>query len=215
MILEAAFLQVRAGQSQAFESAFREAQALIASMPGYLSHELQRCLEREGEYLLLVRWESVAAHEEGFRKSPQYAQWRKLLHPFFACRNGRLKLREFADGTGQLIHYDRADDAGSKVSDYVIAPAADPGALREALTRGCGELGRVRKRRTLYLVDRTRIHLDRVEGLGDFLELEVVLAEGEPESTGHETAAALLRALGVAESQLVRGAYLDLLLGSR
>ena len=83
MILEAAYLQVGPGQSEAFESAFREAQAIISSMPGYRSHELQRCLEREGHYLLLVRWDSVAAHEEGFRKSPGYQQWRKLLHHFY------------------------------------------------------------------------------------------------------------------------------------
>lgn len=83
MILEAAPLQVRPGQSEAFESAFREAQSIIASMLGYLSHELQRCLEREGHYLLLVRWESVAAHEEGFRKSPQYQRWKLLLHHFY------------------------------------------------------------------------------------------------------------------------------------
>jgi heme-degrading monooxygenase HmoA len=83
MILEAALLQVRPGQSSAFEDAFREAQAIISSMPGYRSHELQRCLEREGQYLLLVRWDSVAAHEEGFRKSPGYQQWRKLLHHFY------------------------------------------------------------------------------------------------------------------------------------
>jgi heme-degrading monooxygenase HmoA len=83
MILEAAFLQVRPGQSATFEAAFLEAQSIIASMPGYLSHELQRCLEREGSYLLLVRWESVAAHEEGFRKSPQYQRWKKLLHHFY------------------------------------------------------------------------------------------------------------------------------------
>jgi heme-degrading monooxygenase HmoA len=83
MILEAAFLQVRRDQSEAFESAFHEAQLIISTMPGYRSHELQRCLEREGQYLLLVRWDSVAAHEEGFRKSPQYQQWRKLLHHFY------------------------------------------------------------------------------------------------------------------------------------
>ena len=83
MILEAASLSVNPGQSQAFEAAFREAQAIISSMPGYQSHELQRCLEREGQYLLLVRWDSVAAHEQGFRKSPQYQQWRKLLHHFY------------------------------------------------------------------------------------------------------------------------------------
>jgi heme-degrading monooxygenase HmoA len=83
MILEAAPLQVKAGQAKAFEAAFREAQAIIASMPGYRSHELQRCLEREGHYLLLVRWETLAAHEEGFRKSPQYQAWKKLLHHFY------------------------------------------------------------------------------------------------------------------------------------
>jgi heme-degrading monooxygenase HmoA len=83
MILEAASLQVRPGQAQAFEEAFREAQRIIASMPGYLSHELQRCLEREGHYLLLVRWESVDAHEVGFRKSPQNQEWRRLLHHFY------------------------------------------------------------------------------------------------------------------------------------
>ena len=83
MILEAALLQVRSGQSAAFEAAFGEAQRIISSMPGYRSHELQRCVEREGQYLLLVRWDSVAAHEEGFRKSPQYQEWRKLLHHFY------------------------------------------------------------------------------------------------------------------------------------
>lgn len=83
MILEAAPLQVRPGQSQAFESAFREAQSIISSMPGYVSHELQRCVEREGQYLLLVRWETVAAHEEGFRKSGGYQRWRQLLHHFY------------------------------------------------------------------------------------------------------------------------------------
>lgn len=94
MILEAAALQVKPGESQAFEAAFREAQAIIASMPGYRSHELQRCLERVGHYLLLVQWDSVAAHEEGFRKSPQYQQWRKLLHHFY-------------DPFPTVLHYER------------------------------------------------------------------------------------------------------------
>jgi heme-degrading monooxygenase HmoA len=83
VILEAATLQVKPGQSDAFEKAFGTAQSIIAAMPGYRSHELQRCLEREGHYLLLVRWESVADHEEGFRKSPRYQEWRELLHHFY------------------------------------------------------------------------------------------------------------------------------------
>ena len=83
MILEAAPLQVKSGQSESFESAFRQAQAIIASMPGYRSHELQKCIERKDHYLLLVRWDSVAAHEEGFRKSVQYQEWKRLLHHFY------------------------------------------------------------------------------------------------------------------------------------
>jgi heme-degrading monooxygenase HmoA len=83
MILEVAALQVRPGQSRAFEAAFREAQAIIASMKGYRSHQLQRCLEREGHYLLLVEWDSVADHEEGFRKSARYQEWKRLLHHFY------------------------------------------------------------------------------------------------------------------------------------
>ncbi len=83
MILEVAPLQVRAGQSAAFEAAFLEAQRIISAMPGYLSHELQRCIERPGEYVLLVRWETLEAHEVGFRKSAQYQEWKRLLHHFY------------------------------------------------------------------------------------------------------------------------------------
>jgi heme-degrading monooxygenase HmoA len=83
MILEAAMLHIRTGQSQAFEAAFARAQSIIASMPGYLGHELQRCLEVEGKYLLLVRWRSVDDHEIGFRQSPEYQEWKRLLHHFY------------------------------------------------------------------------------------------------------------------------------------
>ena len=96
MILEAAPLQVRPGQSQAFEAAFREAQAIISSMKGYRSHQLQRCIEREGHYLLLVEWDSLADHEEGFRKSPQYLEWKKLLHHFY-------------DPFPTVLHYERIE----------------------------------------------------------------------------------------------------------
>lgn len=83
MILEAAPLSVRPGQTEAFEAAFRQAQAIISSMPGYLSHELQRCIERDHEYLLLVRWKTLQDHEVGFRQSPQYQDWKRLLHHFY------------------------------------------------------------------------------------------------------------------------------------
>jgi heme-degrading monooxygenase HmoA len=83
LILEIAPLHVRAGQSERFEAAFRQAQRIIAAMPGYVSHELQRCLERPDEYVLLVRWQSLAAHEVGFRGSPEYLEWKALLHHFY------------------------------------------------------------------------------------------------------------------------------------
>ncbi|MBL0086893.1 MAG: class IV adenylate cyclase [Ideonella sp.] len=138
----------------------------------------------------------------------------QLIHQddtFFTVPHGRLKLRVFADGTGELIHYHRANADGPKVSDYAISTVSEPDSLREVLERACGLLGRVRKERILVLVGQTRIHLDRVEGLGDFLELEVVLRPGQPHAEGHAIARSLMQQLGVAESDLVSVAYLDLL----
>lgn len=130
---------------------------------------------------------------------------------FFSCARGRLKLREFPDGRGELIHYFRDDDRGPKVSDYLITPTDAPDLLRESLARALGIVGRVRKRRRLYLVDRTRIHLDRVEGLGDFVELEVVLAENESLQDGTTVARHIMSELGIAQDQLVEAAYVDLM----
>jgi predicted adenylyl cyclase CyaB len=129
---------------------------------------------------------------------------------FFSCASGRLKLRELSPSQGQLIYYSRPDVAGPKVSDYSISGTDSPAAMRETLGRALGIVGRVRKRRRLYLVDRTRIHLDEVEGVGSFVELEVVLAENESAAEGSETARHLMKSLGIGESQLVQGAYLDL-----
>ena len=130
---------------------------------------------------------------------------------FFCCDNGRLKLRAFPGGGGELIFYRRADTAGPKESFYLLAPVEDPDPLREALTLAYGSMGRVRKRRTLYLVGRTRVHLDRVDGLGTFLELEVVLREDEAAVAGDDEARAMMAVLGIAPAQLVEAAYVDLL----
>ncbi len=83
MILEIAVLDVRPGQESAFEAAFEQAQGIISSMPGYLSHQLQRCIENNSRYLLLVRWETLEDHTEGFRGSAEYQEWRRLLHHFY------------------------------------------------------------------------------------------------------------------------------------
>jgi len=130
---------------------------------------------------------------------------------FFTCERGRLKLRAFSAEEGELIFYRRADQEGPKESFYVRTPTRSPDSLREVLTLAYGEVGRVRKRRTLFMVGRTRIHLDEVEGLGDFLELEVVLRDDEPQDVGVREAEDLMARLQVQPSQLIDRAYVDLL----
>lgn len=130
---------------------------------------------------------------------------------FFACSTGRLKLRAFSATSGELIFYRRADLPGPKESFYVRSPTSDPQSLREALGLAHGVIGRVVKERTLYMVGRTRVHLDRVHDLGEFLELEVVLRDDEPVEAGVQEAHELMARLGVDRSQLVEGAYVDLL----
>lgn len=83
MVLEVAILDVKTGQEQDFEAAFEVAQNIIAGMEGYLSHQLQRCMENPGRYILLVNWTSLSAHTEGFRESAEYEHWRALLHHFY------------------------------------------------------------------------------------------------------------------------------------
>jgi predicted adenylyl cyclase CyaB len=130
---------------------------------------------------------------------------------FFHCRSGRLKLRSFSKDEGELIFYRRADQQGPKESFYLRTPTTTPEILRQSLSLACGEIGRVRKHRTLFLVGRTRIHLDIVEDLGHFLELEVVLDENEPVEVGAREAEQLMARLGIQESQLIERAYVDLL----
>lgn len=83
MILEAAVLYVKPGMEKEYEGAFRQASAIISSMNGYLSHELQRCMEVKGKYLLLVEWEKLEDHTVGFRESLEYQEWKRLLHHFY------------------------------------------------------------------------------------------------------------------------------------
>ncbi len=130
---------------------------------------------------------------------------------FFACARGRLKLRQFSATRGELIAYDREDVAGTKASHYFITPTVKPALLRETLTRALGVIRTVKKQRHLYLCGATRIHLDLVEGLGTFLELEVAMRPGQSAVEGERTAHELMDKLGVAPGDLVAGAYADLL----
>lgn len=130
---------------------------------------------------------------------------------FFSCATGRLKLRELAPDRGELIHYTRPDLPGPKLCQYTIAPTPVPSVLRAALADALGVVGRVRKRRRLYLAGTTRIHLDEVEGLGSYIELEVMLDERQTPQQGEAAAQQLKLKLGVPDAALVSGAYLDLM----
>ncbi|WP_299492172.1 antibiotic biosynthesis monooxygenase [Acaryochloris sp. IP29b_bin.137] len=83
MILEVAILDVIPGQEPQFHADFQQAQQIISAMPGYIEHELQRCLEKPSRHLLLVRWQTLDDHVEGFRKSAEYQQWKQLLHNYY------------------------------------------------------------------------------------------------------------------------------------
>lgn len=130
---------------------------------------------------------------------------------FFLCMNGRLKLRVFPESGAELIFYQRPDGKEPRESRYVISKTDSPGSLREVLKLAYGEACQVRKMRVLFLVGRTRIHLDSVEGLGCFLELEVVLAEDEQIESGVAEAHELLEKLGLSTHELVSEAYVDLI----
>jgi len=130
---------------------------------------------------------------------------------FFHSPQGRLKLRILAEDHGQLIYYERPDNAGPKQSDYYISTTREPRTLQDVLGRTYGLRGVVRKERWLYWIGNTRIHLDQVEGLGSFLELEVVLSAGQSIEEGQAIAAGLMDRLDVAEADLIDDAYIDLL----
>ena len=130
---------------------------------------------------------------------------------FFRCAQGRLKLRTFADGRGELIFYRRPDAAGPTESEFRKARTDDPRTMVEVLTAAIGAIGVVRKRRTLYLIGRTRVHLDDVEGLGDWLELEVELEAGQTPADAAVVARELMAELGVEPDDLEPRAYVDLL----
>ena len=130
---------------------------------------------------------------------------------FFAVPRGRLKLRVLSPNSGELIFYERSDTLDPKPSHYLISRTSDPSSLGALLAKSLGIIGAVRKRRTLYILGSTRVHLDEVDGLGTYMELEVVLAEGDFARDGEKTARRIMGALGIDRSDLVKGAYIDLI----
>ena len=134
---------------------------------------------------------------------------------FFPVASGRLKLRKFADGDAELIGYHRDDSDTVRESSWMAYRSTDPNQLHCVLERTLGSGLTVRKSRTLYMVDNTRIHLDHVECLGEFVELEVVLPDSQESSAvqGEEIANRLIRLLKLDGEERISVAYVDLLAG--
>lgn len=159
-----------------------------------------------------ARVESLACiRERAAARATAPSQVFSQVDTFFVVPDGRLKVRAFADGSGELIAYRRSDVSGPKQSLYSRVPSGDAAALVEALAFVLPVRGRIVKQRELIMAGRTRIHLDQVERLGSFVELEVVLRDGEAVESGEGEARELMAALGIAEAALVAAAYIDLL----
>jgi predicted adenylyl cyclase CyaB len=138
----------------------------------------------------------------------------EVLHQldiFFPCPRARLKLRIFGPSSGELIRYQRPGVAEARGSSYLIARTQDPHVLRDILTDMLGTLGVVRKTRQLFLVGQTRVHIDNVDGLGEFLELEVVLRPDQSDTGGREIIRGLLSEFAINPAELVPEAYVDLI----
>jgi predicted adenylyl cyclase CyaB len=153
----------------------------------------------------------AALREAASRLSDTPAEAIPQVDTFFMVPRGRLKLRELASDRGQLIYYERSDQEGPKRSDYQIYNTEDPASLKEVLALAYGTRGVVKKVRWLYMIGQTRLHLDEVEGLGSFMELEVILQPGQSDAEGRGIAERLLEELGIPRGDLLESAYMDML----
>ena len=134
---------------------------------------------------------------------------------FFNVKHGRLKLRKFSDGSAELIAYHRSDSDSIRESNWHAYRTDDPDTLQNALALTAGQGDTVRKRRTLYLIGTTRIHLDRVDDLGEFVELEVVLGENDTQEQGLGIANEVVLQLGLDSAEKIAVSYADLLAAKR
>ncbi len=147
------------------------------------------------------------ARRLGARKAGIFRQ----VDTFFRVSSGRLKLRQNEPGENEIIFYQRPDQAGARASDFDVVPVTEPERLRALLSAALGALLEVRKQRELWLLDNVRIHLDTVDELGPFVEFEVEVDADHPEARCWEQARRLMQEFGLAEGDLVAGAYADLL----
>lgn len=133
---------------------------------------------------------------------------------YYDCRNGRLKLRKFSDNRGELIYYERGNGPDPRSCNYLIVGTSEPDSLKEILSRAFTIRGVVEKRRILYVAGQTRIHLDNVQGLGEYVELEYVLSPGQEEAEGITHLEGLMKRLGISKDDLMEESYIDMVTGT-
>lgn len=129
---------------------------------------------------------------------------------FFKISKGRLKLRIFDSGSGELIYYMKADSNGPKVSQYEISVTNEPESLKNILTSSLGVRGVIKKQRTLYRIGHTRIHFDQVMDLGNFIELEFVMQDNTSKNEALQTIKNLMEKLEIQDNHLIDTAYIEM-----
>jgi predicted adenylyl cyclase CyaB len=160
---------------------------------------------------LKARCRDLAAAEEVCRRLGAERQWvRRQVDTYFRVPDGRLKLREEQPGGATLVRYHRPDQAAARESQYELTPVDEPATKLAELAARHGVAARVEKTRTLYLLDTIRIHLDRVAGLGTFIEFEAVMGEGRGDAATRARLRDLRGAFGIVDDDLVECSYADM-----
>lgn len=161
---------------------------------------------------LKARIGSLDAARAVCRQIAAFTAQEQQTDTYFVCPRGRLKLRERGPEPAQLVSYARADATTPRASDYWLVPVPDPAALKGALAAALGLLVVVEKEREVFLYRNVRIHLDRVAGLGEFIEFEAVLSPGDDEFAAAVLVGELAERLGLNSVDRIDGSYSDLLL---
>ena len=131
---------------------------------------------------------------------------------YYDVSRGRMKVREHADGSAELIHYSRSANEGPSISDYEIVPLKSKSHIKEILKKEHGVRAVVKKHREVWIWRNVRIHFDKVETLGTFVEFEAVLGYGESEEEGRRKVEILMSAFGITERDLIYQSYEDFLM---
>lgn len=157
-----------------------------------------------------TNWDAQLRAARRIAESTEYLSQRDV---FYRAANGRLKLRVINDQAGQLIYYHRPNAKAPKLSDYQIVEVSCAESMDAILTDALGRCGCVNKMRTVFLLKSARIHFDEVEGLGRFIEIEVVLEPGMTATDGNQIAHRIMDALTIRQPHLINVAYVDLFAG--